>query len=232
MAHGGQPAMAAAILMEIWHPDWKLVTLKSRRNVCDLERHPEWRRQQNWNSAELALEAGWLGLPSFGTCAQSLFNSSVPSCLTTFSSLWAPQHQKKPAKSKYFRKALQVIKRIKRLFLKGKIIYWDSTNHCGMVLAIAYTFAAMLVHQLKLKTRTELKLGACRLMRTLDSVGWAGTSTKCFQEESNKKMYIPLLINKHMQRSGVYVFPNWHALLTLSYLILSTHPQNHRSGRG
>ena len=38
-----------------------------------------------------------------------------------------------------------------------------------MVLAIAYTFAAMLVHQLKLKTRTELKIGTSGQTRTLDS---------------------------------------------------------------
>lgn len=30
-----------------------------------------------------------------------------------------------------------------------------------MVPAIAYTFAAMLAHQLKLKTRTELQIGVC-----------------------------------------------------------------------
>lgn len=38
-----------------------------------------------------------------------------------------------------------------------------------MVLATAYTFAAMLVHQLKLKTRTELKIGTSGQTRTLDS---------------------------------------------------------------
>lgn len=42
-----------------------------------------------------------------------------------------------------------------------------------MVLAIAYTVAAMLVHQLKLKTRTELKTGTSGQMRTLDSAGLA-----------------------------------------------------------
>lgn len=212
--------------------------LTSRLETCDTKKQKKcvWLREASRVEATAEMKLGRAGTGGRMTWLAILWHMCPEpiqlQCLTTFSSLWAPQHQKKPAKSKYFRKALQVIKRIKRLFLKGKIIYWDSTNHCGMVLAIAYTFAAMLVHQLKLKTRTELKLGACRLMRTLDSVGWAGTSTKCFQEESNKKMYIPLLINKHMQRSGVYVFPNWHALLTLSYLILSTHPQNHRSGRG
>lgn len=42
-----------------------------------------------------------------------------------------------------------------------------------MVLAAAYTLAAVLAHQLKLKTRTELKVGASGQMRTLDSVGLA-----------------------------------------------------------
>lgn len=42
-----------------------------------------------------------------------------------------------------------------------------------MVPAISYTFAAMLVHQLKLKTRTEIKMGISGQMRTLDSVGLA-----------------------------------------------------------
>lgn len=65
-----------------------------------------------------------------------------------------------------------MIKQIKRLFLKEKFIYCDSIKHCGMVLAIAYTFAAMLVYQLKLKTRTELKTGASGQTRNLDSMGW------------------------------------------------------------
>lgn len=73
-------------------------------------------------------------------------------------------------KSKYLKKALQVIKQIKRLFLKEKIIYRDSINHCSIVLATSYTFAAMLVHQLKLKTRTELKIGTSGQRRPLDSV--------------------------------------------------------------
>lgn len=41
-----------------------------------------------------------------------------------------------------------------------------------MVVAIAYTFAAMLVYQLKLETRTELNTGASGQMKNLDSVGW------------------------------------------------------------
>lgn len=118
---------------------------KSRRNVCDIERHPEWWHQQTWSSWELALEAQWLGLSPSGTCAQSLFNFSVPSCLTTFSSLWAPQCQKKPAKSKYFLQTLQVIEQIKRVFLKEKIIYCNSTSHCSIVLATASTFVSTLV---------------------------------------------------------------------------------------
>lgn len=91
---------------------------KSRR-VCDLERHPEWWHQQNWSLSELAVEAGGLGLPPFGTCAQSLFNSSVPSCLTTFSSLWAPL-SKKPAKSMYFLKNTPSDQMNKEAFLTRK----------------------------------------------------------------------------------------------------------------
>lgn len=194
MAHGGQPAMAAAILMEIWHPDWKLVILKSRRNVCDLERHPEWRRQQNWNSSELALEAGWLGLPSFGTCAQSLFNSSVPSCLTTFSTLWAPQHQKQPAKSKYFRKALQVIKRIKRLFLKEKIIYWDSTNHCGMGSCNCLHTCCHVGTSAEVKNKDRAQAWCVWTDEHSRFCGMGMHLNQMFSRGSNKKMYIPLLI--------------------------------------
>lgn len=65
-----------------------------------------------------------------------------------------------------------MIKQIKRLFLKEKFIYCDSIKHWGMVVAIAYTFAAMLVYQLKLETRTELNTGASGQMKNLDSVGW------------------------------------------------------------
>ena len=42
-----------------------------------------------------------------------------------------------------------------------------------MVPAIAYTFATMLVHQLKLKTRTNLNTSASGQRRPLDSVGLA-----------------------------------------------------------
>jgi hypothetical protein len=39
-----------------------------------------------------------------------------------------------------------------------------------MVPATAYTFATMLVYQLKLKTRTDVNTGTTGQMRTVDSV--------------------------------------------------------------
>lgn len=152
--------MVATILMEIWHPDWKFVTNKSRREVCDLEKHPE-----VVAVAELKLIGAGTG--SWMTWLATLWHMCPEpiqfQCSKLFNHIQftvSTSVSKMPAKSKYLKKALQVIKRIKRLFLKEKIIDWDSINHCTTVLAIAYTFAAMLVHQLTLKTRTELKITA------------------------------------------------------------------------
>lgn len=87
--------------------------------------------QQSWSLSELALEAGRLGLPTlWHMCPEStqlqcskLFNHIRFAVGTSVS--------KKPARSKYFLKALQVIKQIKRLFLKDHLLRFNKPLSYG-----------------------------------------------------------------------------------------------------